>query len=75
MLYLGQRDGKMCGIETKNISNYDKDHLLKQKEKFKTLDLEHITSWIKTHTPEAYKKGYREIYLTNLKVINTYNLS
>ena len=66
MLYLGQRNNKIIGIQTDAIIE-DEFDIVKANKKLQDMTLTQAVYWFKLYCPNAYKNGYREIHLDNIK--------
>jgi hypothetical protein len=75
MLYLGEREGRRCGIVNDAISDVERIAIRANSRRLAPLSLEAKLEWIRSHTPHAYRKGYKEIALKNSIVDRTYQLS
>jgi hypothetical protein len=73
LLYLGQLDNILIGIETTAIKNADMVEIKKSKSNFDEMTLSDRINWVIKKFPTAYKKGYRKIYLSNIKSITDYS--
>jgi hypothetical protein len=74
MLYLGERNGKRCGIINEAISDRERITIRANSRRLSQLSLEARLEWIRSHIPNAYRKGYKEILLANSKVAKTYEV-
>lgn len=69
-LYLGQRNDKMCALESSLVS--EEEAIRIRRKRLGDLPLEQAISWLKENCPNAYSKAYREIALENVKILNEY---
>lgn len=71
LLELGERDGKICGIETKVIDSNAKSKIRSAATTLAELPFDKRMTWIREYCPQAMG-GYKEILKHNAQIISTY---
>jgi len=74
LLYLGQKDRKLIGIQSDKITGDEFAIVRKNLAKLNDMSLTNAVYWFKQHCPNSYKNGYREIKLDNVASVNKHNL-
>lgn len=69
-LYLGQRNDKICLLESAFVS--EEEAIKIRRKRLNDLTLEQMLPWLKENCPNAYSKAYREIATENIKILNEY---
>lgn len=73
LLYLGQRNEKICGIETYHINDKEMAEIVRNSDVLSKLSLDRKIFWIKNNCPFGYK-GYKEINSLNITILGEYNI-
>ena len=74
LLYLGDRNGKACCLETVKITDGDKHTINKSKTILAGLPLENKIRFILINCNNSYQQAYREISIGKLKIIKKYSI-
>lgn len=70
LLYLGNKGDKYVGILTDAVSDFERSTIKAHSSTLQGLSLERRTAWVKANCPQAFQKGYREIFSKNVSVIS-----
>ena len=70
LLYLGSQNDKLVGIDITKFSDNEKKMTLSHIDDLDSLPIDKLILWFKTHCPTAYKTGLKQIYKTNVKIID-----
>lgn len=74
LLYLGQRSDKICGIVTESIGDPEKQKIVENKERLSHLSFDRQLEWIRANCPTAYRNGYREIFNSNITIVERHSI-
>ena len=75
VLILGRKGTKLVAILNDAIDKREADIIMKNNQKIDGYPLHNKISWFKYHTPEAYKKGYREFLVNKVTIQKSYSLT
>jgi len=75
LLYIGERNGKLCGIVTDRVSEADRKKILANIEVLRAFTVSERINWLRTYCHSSYSSGYREIHLGNTTKVSTHPIS
>jgi hypothetical protein len=74
-LCVGNRNNKVIGFDTIEINDADRTKILNHHQSISSMSIDKTVSWLKTHCPTAYRKGYKEISIAKFTVISRYPIT
>lgn len=69
VLKLGERNGKLVCLLDEAVDNTEAVVIRKNLRLLESFSITSMITWLKTNTPNAYKKGYREIYTDRFDIM------
>jgi len=68
VVVIGERNDKLVCLLDSAVSQSDTNKIKNNLDLLSRYSLPNKIAWLKDNIPESYKKGFREIYLSRLKI-------
>ena len=75
LLLLGLVNGKIIGIESSQVNDYDRNLIIANKAALSGMDVPSKVAWIRDKCKASYNKGYRSISVANAQILQKFPLS